>query len=228
MSAQIGITNTYDITLDSEAVPQTVSRRQTVEVSAVMGVDGEYVLAKPLKTKTIEVMISGVGKGDLTGVTSAVVATPADLTKVSVEQGEANKGRASFTVTARGVSAFADPASANGSAAAAAIAKGTIEVLSVAYALTETVTVTTKVEDKVATATDGTPGHRQTHAKMSSFSLRGKGDIPAGLALGTGGAAVKGLNGGVIIVRSLDDVQNAGDLNDWSAEGDHYPAATAG
>lgn len=226
MSAAIGISETYGIALDAESVAQTVRRRQSVDVSTVMGVDGEYALAKPLKTKKTEVTISGVGKGG--EVAPGVVATPADLVNVTVEQGEANNGRTSFTITAAGVAAFVDPASANASAAAATITKGTIEVLSVAYALTESVSTTGKVDDKVATATDGTPGYRQTHAQMNNFSVRGKGTIPTGVALGTGGAAIKGLDGGVLIVRTLEDVQNAGNLNEWSLDGEHYPSATAG
>jgi hypothetical protein len=228
MAAHIGIETTHGITLDTEAVAQSVRRRESVEVSSVIGVSGEYVLAKPLKTKRVEVTIQGVGNGDRSVVAVGEVATPADLSAISVEQTEINNGRASFTLTAAGVSSFTDPAAANGSAAGASITKGTIEILSVSYALSESLSVTSQVEDKVATATDGTPGFRAKHAKMGNFSVRGKGDLPAGLALGTGGAAVKGLNGGVLIVTELEEEEQASEINGWSLSGTHYPAATAG
>jgi hypothetical protein len=228
MAAHIGITSTQGITLDTESVAQSVRKRQSVEVSTVIGVDGEYVLAKPLKTKKIEVTIQGVGKGDRAAVAVGAVATPSDIEEISVEQGEVNNGRASFTVTGSGVASFTDPAAANGSAAAGTITKGTIEIISVAYALSENLTVTTQVEDKVATDYNGTPGYRAKHGKMSNFSLRGKGDLPSGLALGTGGAAVKGLNGGVIIVTELEEEEQASEINGWSLSGMHYPSATAG
>jgi hypothetical protein len=228
MAAHLGIETTHGITLDTEAVAQSVRRRQSVEVSTVIGVTGEYVLAKPLKTKRVEVTIQGVGKGDRSAVAAGVVADPATLSQISVEQTEINNGRASFTITAAGVAAFTDPATANGSASAASITKGTIEILSVEYALTESLTVTSQVEDKVATDSDGTPGYRAKHARMSNFSLRGKGDLPTGIDLGTGGAAVKGLNGGVLIVAELEEEEQASEINGWSLSGMHYPSAVAG
>jgi hypothetical protein len=228
MAAHIGIESTQGITLPTESIPQSVRRRETVEVAPVIGVDGEYTRCKPLKSKRVEVTITGVGAGGLANVSSGVVADTGDLERISVQQGEVNNGRASFTITAAGHDSFSDPAAANGSASAASITRGTIEILSVEYALTESLDVTTQVEDKVALNADGTPGFRQKHAKMSNFSLRGKGDLPSGLALGTGGAAVKGLNSGVIIVTDIETEEQAAEINGWSVNGNHYPAATAG
>src|SRR4051812_19128708 len=105
-----GITSYYGVTMPSGAIVQDASRSQSIEPSEVVGEDGEYVKADPLKTKKIDVSINGVGPAGLDAVVSGIVTSPATMTVIKAEQNEVNKGRATFTLSAAAFLAFSDSA----------------------------------------------------------------------------------------------------------------------
>ena len=227
MAHHIGITSTYGLTLPSGAIAQDARKVQTVGVSEVPGISGEYVKAATLKQKKVDVTVSGVGPAGLSGVTSGNVSPPSTLKILSVEQGEKSTGdnRATFSINATGMSSFVDAAGTPDAAGGGDPDEDTLGIVSVTLALSETLSCKSEVKDVNVPATDGTPGARATCCLKNSVSVRGRGDIPSSLMLGTDGLEVAAFTGGVMLVGKLEEGQKADDINDWSAEAQHYPSA---
>jgi hypothetical protein len=100
-----------------------------------------------------------------------------------------------------------------------------LEIVSVEYSVAESVDRSYQVNDLVLVGTDGTPAARGKVTVKGSFSINGRGDLPAGTALGTGGAAFKGGDTGKVLVESLMTGEKRADWNRWSADGSHYKSA---
>jgi hypothetical protein len=228
MSTAVGIASTYGITLGSNAKPQRVQRVRSVAYSEVPGVDGEAILVKGHKMLRTEVTISGIGNTALTGVAIGPIGTPADLKQLRAENGEVNDNRGNFSFTASGVSAFTDGSSDGGDAGAGSPTVATVEVVSVAYSLTKECKVSVEMDEAVELTPAGVPGYREGFNRRFSFSASGKGDIPADVGPGSGGAKHAGVTGGVTVVPSVTDTQEVRAVNGWSFEALNWPGATAG
>lgn len=224
MASHLNVSSTYGITLPSGAVAESVKRSRKIETDKMVGTSGEYSKFDAHHTKAVEVTIEGKGPAGLDGVTSATVGTPSTLKITKAEQKEANKGRAGFSLTALGHEDYDDA----DSAAAIDGAEPDIDSLvitSVTHAVAQTLTKSSSVTDKTELGVDGKPALRATCQKLNAFSSEGKGDIPAAVALGTGGAGIAGLTGGKLIVSQLDDDQKNGEWNGYSFSGEHCPSA---
>lgn len=228
MATAVGISSTYGISLPSSAKAQRVQRTRSVAYSEIPGLDGETAFAKGHKTLKTEVTISGIGVGTLGDVASGEIATPSTVSLIRVENGEVNDNRTSFTVTGVGHASFTDGSSNGGTAGAGSPTAATVEVLSVGYSLTKECRVTAEIDEALELTPAGVPGYRELYNLRHSFSASGKGDVPANVGPGSGGAKHASISGGVVIVPSVTDTQEARAVNGWSFEAIHFPAASAG
>lgn len=228
MAHHVGITSTYSVTVPAGGIAQEVSRTRSVELSKVAGTDGEWAKVSALKQLKTDVQVSGVGPANLGAVSAGNVVAPSTMKVLSVQQGEKSSGdnRATFVISATGMSSF-DP-STEGTPAAAGDGEpdeDTLGIVGITLALSETFNATSEVKDLNVPATDGTPGARATVGLESSFSGRGAGDIPASLSLGLAGIEPAGFGAGLTIVRSINDVQKAQEINTWGFDANNFPAA---
>jgi hypothetical protein len=224
MAAHIGVTELFGVTQPSATTLNKTTRTTTIETFKTPAATGEISLYTAGRTKTIQVVFSGFGTAPLSGVTAASGVTPGTQKMISAQQDENNKqGAPPFTATYSASEAFAD-ADSEEVAPSAAPDLSTIEIVSVSYSLTESLTISTSVQDRVISDKAGEPGFRGTFGKESTFSLTGWGDIP--VSLGTGGAGVARLTGGKLIVDNIEESENAQDCNQWRASGGHCPSAS--
>ena len=227
MATTIGITSTYGVTLGSGAIAQKVDRTRSLEASEVIGVDGEGALVKALPLMKTDVSISGIGLSTLAGVVVGTIGTPADISIVSATQSESNNGRATFDIKASGVAAI--PAASNGgSAGSAAPDEHTVNIVGVAYSLTQECSVSAEITDLVVQATDGTAGFRALFGKRLTFNASGKGDIPSNVGIGAVGAKHFSVSGGATLTTTLTDTQEARGVQGWSFDAMNLPSAAAG
>ena len=103
-----------------------------------------------------------------------------------------------------------------------------IGIQSVDITLAESVELSAKVEAKPLLDKDGKFADGAAFDPTSDFSLKGRGDLPAGLAVGSdGGADVDGLfAGGVTIIASVKEMEKNDDWNSWECSGQNFPNAT--
>jgi len=102
-----------------------------------------------------------------------------------------------------------------------------IGIQSVDLTLAESVEVSAKVETKPLLDKDGRFADGAAFDPTFDFSLKGRGDLPAGIAVGTdGGSQVDGLfPGGVTIVASVKEMDKNDDWNAWECSGQNFPNA---
>lgn len=224
MAAHFNLATTFGVTLPAGAVPETADKTSTVETSKLVGTAGEYVKAAPLKTAKVEVSITGSGPAGLSSVVSGMVSAPATMTITGAEQGESHRGRATFTIKAAGHEAFTDGAGSSTEGTEPDI--DTLEIVSVSYACAETVKKGRDITDLVLTGSAGTPFARGKCKEIGNFDIAGRGDLPSGVALGTGGAAIAGMTSGVLIATTLKLSEKAGDWNGWNVNGEHLRLAS--
>ena len=225
MPGTFGIDTTYGITV-AAAETQTVDRDQSVEVSELRGGEaGEIVKASTTHIKRVTVDINAIGNADASLVAIGNVSSPASMEVLTVEQGERVNGRP--TVMIKGVAQIgvddADGGASGGGAGGPS--EDTLEVVSVSYSLAQDVKIGFNVDDEMLPGADGHPALRQKTKQVNKLEFSYAGDVPSGLALGSGGASASGLTGGKVLMTSLKDKQEVGKWNTGSASGNHYPAA---
>jgi hypothetical protein len=228
MSAHLNITSTiattYGVTLASGTVADDAQKTSTVEISEVLSAAAaEIIHADPVNVASVESSVSGDGPHSLT-LTPATVADPATLTVVNVELTEVPNDRCKFSVKAAGSLPFVDPDGEAGEVGAEPTLAD-LKPVSVEYAIVESVRRSSTLEDKVLIGTDGTPAARGTITRRRPFAIAGRGDKPAGVTLGGGGAEFVGAATGKVLVGTLMEGEKRGDWNRWSADGQHYLAA---
>ncbi len=223
MAAHLNLNTTFGVTLPSGAIAESAERMQTVEAIEVTGTSGEIVKALPAKTFKSDVTISGKGPAGLDLVTTGTISDPSTMTITSAESGETNKATSTFTIKASAHEAFTDGEGSGSAGDEPDI--DTVEIVSVTYAVVESVKRTRDVKDMVLIGSDGTPAARGKVTRTGTFDIIGRGDIPGGIALGTAGAALASFTG-VVLATSLKESEKAGDWNGWGISGKHYPAAS--
>ncbi len=228
MGYHIGITSTGGLTLAAGVIPQSVDESSKVGVSEVIGATGEIVKSDSLRTKQVDLSISGVGAAPFASVTAADVPSPATMKILRCSQDETSTGdlRAKFSLSATSMVAFTDDGEGAGEGAGEAGPDAdTLGIVSATFSLMESLNRSTEVKDVNVPATNGAPGARATCTKKNSTSARGRGDLPANITLGLAGMGVFGFTGGKLHVTQLDAGQKADDINSWGASASHYPAA---
>lgn len=228
MAAHLNITSNiatvYGVTLGGSTEADDCGKTQTVEISTVAdAATAEIIEADPVNVVATETTVSGEGPHSLT-LTPGTVSTPGDLTVIGVEVSESPNARCQFTVRAAGHASFTDP-SGTVSVVGAEPTLADLEITSVAYSIAESVRRSADIQDMVLIGTDGTPAARATVQATYPFSVTGRGDLPAGVALGTGSVEFVGGDSGKVLCSSLTTGEKRADWNRWGVDGTHYLAA---
>jgi hypothetical protein len=102
-----------------------------------------------------------------------------------------------------------------------------IGIQSVDLTLAESVEVSAKVESKPLMDKDGRFADGAAFDPTMDFSLKGRGDLPAGLSIGTSSGGAAGLfTGGVTIIANVKELEKNDDWNAWECSGQHFPNAS--
>lgn len=213
------------LTFPANSEIDSIAETTRVEIAELMDqATGAYNLADPVNKATRELQISGDGPHGMTLVEGAI-ADPSTMTAVRVETSEAPNQRVTFTVRASAEIAFVDPGTSVG-ATGAEPTIADLEIESVEYAVAESVRRNYEVTDLTLVGSDGTPDSRATLAEKGSFNIVGRGDVPASVAAGTGGASFVGASTGIVVVGTFGRNEKRGDWNGWNVDGNHYKAAS--
>jgi hypothetical protein len=101
-----------------------------------------------------------------------------------------------------------------------------IGIQSVDLTLAESVEVTRKVDTKPLLDKQGRFADGKAFDPTMEFSMKGRGDLPAGIAVGTNDVGIASISGGVTIVTSVKEGQKNDDWNTWECSGQNFPNAT--
>lgn len=225
MAAHLNIDTTYGVTVPTNSEAESATRTQTVEINELLdSATAEIVSLKPVNVVNIEVVVEGEGPAGLTG-TAGVISDPSTVSVISVEVSEAPNARCRFSIRATAADGFTDPGAAEESVGAEPTVAD-LEITSVTYSIAESVRRSNTLEDKVLIGSDGTPAARETHTRRKPFSINGRGDLPAGVALGTGGAKFTGAATGVTVAGVLREFERRADWNGWGVDGMNAPGAS--
>lgn len=221
-----GITSLYTATAHAGATVNKVSRKQSVGEDVLVSQAGEYAKADPLHALKTEVILSGKGTASSAGIASGAVGSPGTLTLIKSEQQEKNAGRPDFTDTWVKHESFTDPAGAPTVAALGGPDDTILNIVSVDYTLAESFGYSPEVTDVVLLDQTGVPSARQKCKHMATLTLKGRGAIASGIALGSGGAGAAEISAGKLLVPELSDEQIPDDFPSWDLSGKHYPLAS--
>ncbi len=101
-----------------------------------------------------------------------------------------------------------------------------IGIQSVDLTLAESVEVTRKVDTKPLLDKQGRFADGKAFDPTMEFSMKGRGDLPAGIAVGINDVEIASISGGVTIVTSVKEGQKNDDWNTWECSGQNFPNAT--
>jgi len=100
-----------------------------------------------------------------------------------------------------------------------------IGVTAYAEVLTQSVEISTSVEELHIANADGTYGQGKVFDPTTEVSVSGRGDLPT-LVIG-GDATIVGVTGGVSIITSINQSEKNEDYADWSFTMQNWPSASA-
>jgi len=214
----------YGITLATGAEAESATATTTVAINELVdSATADIIAAAPIHHAEKRTQVDGDGPASLT-ISAASIGTPATLTVISADVSEAPNARCRFSIQAQGEIAFADSAGTPDDVGAEPTISD-LEITSVEYSIAESVKRTASLENKVLVGSDGTPAARATCTKRIAFSVNGRGDKPAGVALGTGNVEFTGGDTGLTLVGTLREFERRADWNGWGVDGTNYPAA---
>lgn len=214
----------YGITLGSGAEAESATVTTTVAINELIdSASAEVIAAAPINHAEKRSQVDGEGPASL-ALSGATVATPATLTTLNVDVSEAPNNRCRFSAQAQGDLAFTDSAGTPTDVGAEP-AIGDLEITSVEYSIAESVRRTASLENKVLVGSNGQPANRATCTKRIAFSINGRGDLPAGVALGTGNVEFHGGDTGLTLAGTLREFERRADWNGWGVDGTNYPSA---
>ena len=215
---------TYGITLGTGAEAESATATTTVAINELMdSATAEVIAAAPINHAEKQTQVDGEGPASLS-LTAASVGTASTLTILSREVTEAPNGRCRFSVQAHGDLAFTDSVGTPTDVGAEP-AIGDLEITSVEYSIVESVRRSVSLENKVLVGTNGQPAARATCTVRKPFSISGRGDLPAGVALGTGNVEFTGGDTGLTLAGTLRVGERRADWNSWGVDGTNYPSA---
>ena len=104
-----------------------------------------------------------------------------------------------------------------------------VGIQSSALTLLESIDYSAKLEEAIVTDSDSSFGDAEAFNPVVEFSLKGKGDIPASMGIGTdaASAALTGINdgAGTMILTSVKESESNKDFNAWECSGTYWPNA---
>lgn len=89
-----------------------------------------------------------------------------------------------------------------------------------------------KVDEAIVPACDSGFGAAETYNPTIEFSMKGAGDLPASLIVGSDGGLSADLTGvndglGTRLILSVKEMEKNEGFNEWEASGTYWPNATA-
>lgn len=101
-----------------------------------------------------------------------------------------------------------------------------------ALTLVESISYSKKLSEATIMDSDSGFGAAQGFNPIITFTIKGRGDIPVALAIGTDGGASSALTGindgtGTIIITSVKRGELNTDFDSWEVAGTYYPNALA-
>lgn len=214
----------YGITLASGAEAESATATTTVAINELIdSATADVIAAAPIHHAEKRTQVDGDGPASL-AISAASVGTPSTLTVLSVDLSEAPNARCRFSIQAQGEIAFTDSVGTPTDVGAEPTISDLV-ITSVEYSIAESVKRTASLENKVLVGTAGTPSARATCTKRIAFSVNGRGDLPAGVALGTGNVEFAGADTGLTLVGTLREFERRADWNGWGVDGTNYPSA---
>tara|TARA_B110000285_G_scaffold209684_1_gene250890 strand:+ start:562 stop:885 length:324 start_codon:yes stop_codon:yes gene_type:complete len=100
-----------------------------------------------------------------------------------------------------------------------------IGVTAYSEVLTQSVEISTTLEELHIAQKDGTYGQGKGFDPTTEVSVSGRGDLPT-LAIG-GSATITGVSGGVSIITNISQSEKNEDYADWSFTMQNWPSASA-
>lgn len=101
-----------------------------------------------------------------------------------------------------------------------------IGIQSSAESLVESLDYGIEIEDVMIKETDGSFGQAHAFDPKKTFSIKGYGSLPAGIALGAGECPVTEISTGVTIITSVKGGNTNENYDTWEASGENYPGAS--
>jgi hypothetical protein len=102
-----------------------------------------------------------------------------------------------------------------------------IGIQSVDITLVESFELEKKTELKSVNASNGGFGAAETVDPIFELSIQGRGDLPAGLALGIDATTeITPIVGGVTIIERVRQTQSNEDFQTWEVSGKNFPGAS--
>jgi len=107
-----------------------------------------------------------------------------------------------------------------------------VGIQSTALSLVEGVDYSIKLEEAVVKESDSSFGDAEAFDPIIEFSIKGRGDIPAGLAAGSDGGTdgvLTGINDGLgtTIIKTIKRGESYTDFDSWECSGSYFPSATS-
>jgi hypothetical protein len=171
--------------------------------------------------------VNYIGAASITEVTVAQDLDPTTIKITEASSDEKNEGLPTMTLSASGSEAFTDGSGDQIGTGADEPSAATLNLRSISIALGQSVKRSVKIKDVRVVGGDGVDAWRGTCTKMLDFSVDFKGDLPAGIALGTEGAGVYGIsNTGVTLLTEIVEKDMHDDVNSGSYKGENAPSAT--
>jgi len=233
--ATFGVTNLFGLSAPSVGYVAESSRRKSIETIKLPDQLGVTRCVEPKRLVTVEASINGQGDAGLGAMTTVTVSATSTLTVTSRRRTENNSEYPDFDISAESFEDLttSDPGDApdppDGESVGAGCPIKGIQSVGIASVTTFEIEESFNGETPVLLNTDGTFGEKTYYDEFFTFSVRGKGDLPAVLALGTDGglpATVTEFANGVTIITGTDENQKNTDYPDFSADGEHWPNAS--
>jgi hypothetical protein len=222
--AHLHVDTTYGVTVPAGSEAESATKTSTVAINELMESDtGDIIDARPVNMVAVEVQVEGEGPASLS-LTPAAVGTPSTMTVIGVDLTEQPNNRCRFSIRAAGHATFTDPGTAEESVGAEPTVSS-LAITSVTYSVAESVRRSVTLDDMVLAGSNGGVAYRETTTVRKPFAIAGRGDLPSGVALGSGGAKFNGAGTGMTVVGVLRESERRADWNGWGADGTNYPAA---
>lgn len=213
------------ITMPSGTVMEDVGYESSIEVAELPSAStGEITLVGCVNHEHRVLTISGDGPLDFASVAAGNVSTMSNYAILDIDISEATKQRCRFTLKASADLSFTDPGGTASDDGAEPVITD-LTIVSVEYAVVETVRRAKGVGEHLLLGTDSAPAYKAKEGVTFTAEIAGRGDTPSGFALGTGGASFAGAATGIVIMTRKTNGERRKDWNRYGGSISQYLSA---
>ncbi len=228
-----GVTNLFDIAAPTTGYTHSSSRKKTLEPVTLRNQLGVTKCVSHVNHVLVEVSTKGKGDHALGSLAAATLDATGEIQIYSKKRTETLKEYPDFEVQAKG---YEDVGTITNGDAEDAVDELTasagcpvIGITSVSIAAVTSWDIEEKLEEAEAVFdTDGTFDHQDFFDPMYEFSVKGRGDFPAILVLGSDGGlpdTVTEFSAGITFISEISEEQENENESSWEASGFNWPAA---